>query len=172
MHSLNPYEVLGLAPGATDDEIRAAYRRRAAQVHPDLQPSARKAWAMEEMTRLNQARDLLMDPVRRARLEALTARLRYAEAMRTRAYSQSGRGTGWDEQVRARRRVYKLRQTLTGLAALVVLMLFGLLALFAPATALTIGRLAAGLVAFWLALSGPIVVTLVLAFIILSIWKS
>ncbi len=172
MQNFNPYEVLGLPPGATDDEIRAAYRRRAALVHPDRQPPALKAWALEEMTRLNQARDVLMDPVRRARLAALAARLRYAEAASARAQSQARPPTGWEEQVRARRRAYRLRQTVTGLATLAACVLFGLLALAAPATALALGRVAAGVVAFGLALAGPLVVTLLLAFIVLSLWKS
>lgn len=172
MQNFNPYEVLGLAPGATDDEIRAAYRRRAAQVHPDRQPPALKAWALEEMTRLNQARDILMDPVRRARLAALAARLRYAEAARAHAPGQGRPATAWDEQLRARRRAYRLRQTMAGLATLAAFALFGLLALAAPATALALGRVAAGLVAFGLALAGPLVVALLLGFIVLSLWKS
>ena len=32
---MNPYEVLGLKPGATQDEIKAAYRKLIKQYHPD-----------------------------------------------------------------------------------------------------------------------------------------
>jgi curved DNA-binding protein CbpA len=63
---LNPYSVLGLDATATEDDIRAAYRKLAAQVHPDLQPPDRRDWASEEMKRLNEARDVLLDPKRRA----------------------------------------------------------------------------------------------------------
>ena len=31
----NPYEVLGVSPGATDEEIKKAYRRLSRQYHPD-----------------------------------------------------------------------------------------------------------------------------------------
>ena len=31
----DPYEILGIVPGANSDEIRAAYRRLAGQYHPD-----------------------------------------------------------------------------------------------------------------------------------------
>ena len=35
----NPYTVLGVPETATDEEIRAAYRRLAKQYHPDLNPN-------------------------------------------------------------------------------------------------------------------------------------
>ncbi len=49
------WEVLGLAPGAAEDDIRAAHRRLMLLAHPDHGGST---WIA---ARLNQARDLLLD---------------------------------------------------------------------------------------------------------------
>lgn len=54
--------MLGLPVSATPGEIRAAYRRRAAELHPDRQPPDKKDWASEQMKQLNQARDTLLNP--------------------------------------------------------------------------------------------------------------
>ena len=32
----DPYRVLGLEPGASDDEVKAAYRKLAKKYHPDV----------------------------------------------------------------------------------------------------------------------------------------
>jgi curved DNA-binding protein CbpA len=48
------YEVLGLSPDATPDEIREAHRRLMRANHPD---SGGSTWIA---ARLNQARDLLL----------------------------------------------------------------------------------------------------------------
>ena len=63
---LDPYYLLGLPQTATADQIRAAYRRKAAETHPDRQPPDQRAAAEEQMKQLNAARDLLLDPRRRA----------------------------------------------------------------------------------------------------------
>lgn len=48
-------DVLGLEDGASDDEIKAAYKRLMQKVHPDHEGSEWMA------AKLNQARDLLLD---------------------------------------------------------------------------------------------------------------
>jgi hypothetical protein len=56
----NHYEVLGVSPTASADDIRAAYRNAARARHPDAGGSA------DEMQRLNAAWQVLRDPGRRA----------------------------------------------------------------------------------------------------------
>jgi DnaJ like chaperone protein len=61
----DPHAVLGIAPDATLDEIRAAYRRLIRAHHPDLlaargMPLERLAAATARMARINAARDRLL----------------------------------------------------------------------------------------------------------------
>ena len=49
----DPYEVLGLTPGASDDEIKAAYRKLAKKYHPDLNGGS--AEAERKMKEVNDA---------------------------------------------------------------------------------------------------------------------
>lgn len=39
----NPYTVLGVSPGATEEEIKSAYHRLAKKYHPDLHPGDEEA---------------------------------------------------------------------------------------------------------------------------------
>ncbi len=59
----NPYEVLGLKPGASNEEIRAAYRRKAQAYHPDkvshLGPEL-QALAKEKFVEIRQAYETLI----------------------------------------------------------------------------------------------------------------
>ena len=58
------YVVLGIATSASDEEIKKAYRRRAHERHPDRNPGDPRA--KDDMARINLARDVLSDAVRRA----------------------------------------------------------------------------------------------------------
>lgn len=60
------YEVLGVAPTASSDEVRAAYRRLARQHHPDRGGPAAEA----TMARINEAYRVVGDPGRRAVYDA------------------------------------------------------------------------------------------------------
>ena len=54
----DPYEVLGVAQGASDDEIKAAYRKMAKKYHPDLNGGS--AQAETKMKEVNEAYNILI----------------------------------------------------------------------------------------------------------------
>jgi DnaJ domain len=58
------YELLGVDPDATIEEIRRAYRQRSKEVHPDLHQASRDA--TEQMMHLNQAWEIMQSPPLRA----------------------------------------------------------------------------------------------------------
>ena len=65
------YEVLGVARGASADDIKKAYRRLARQHHPDLKPPAERAKAGEAFKEINEAYEVLSDPDKRAKYDQL-----------------------------------------------------------------------------------------------------
>ena len=65
------YEVLGVPRTATAEEIKRAYRQLARKHHPDLQPAAERAKASERFKEINEAYEVLSDPDKRAKYDAL-----------------------------------------------------------------------------------------------------
>jgi len=59
------YEVLGVAKGATDQEIKSAYRKLALQHHPDRNPDAKEE-AEEKFKEITEAYSVLADGEKRA----------------------------------------------------------------------------------------------------------
>ena len=61
------YEVLGLQKGASDDDIKKAYRKMAKKYHPDLNPGDKEAEA--RFKEANEAYEILSDPQKKARYD-------------------------------------------------------------------------------------------------------
>ena len=56
----DPYKVLGLSPGASDEEVKAAYRKLAKKYHPDLNPGNQRA--ADRMNEINAAYEQIKNP--------------------------------------------------------------------------------------------------------------
>ncbi len=61
------YEVLGVSKSATPEEIKAAYRKKVKECHPDLHPGDKDAEA--RMKEVNEANEVLSDAQKRARYD-------------------------------------------------------------------------------------------------------
>lgn len=59
---MNPYEILGVPPYATDAEIKSAYRKLVKQFHPDINKDQNDV----RIKQLNEAYDILSDPARKS----------------------------------------------------------------------------------------------------------
>lgn len=63
----DPYTTLGVSRGASEDEVKKAYRKLAKELHPDRNKDNPKA--AERFSTVTQAYDLLMDKDKRARFD-------------------------------------------------------------------------------------------------------
>lgn len=88
----DPYAVLGLSPGASDEEVKKAYRALAKKYHPDMNPG--DAHAAEMMNRINAAYDQIKNPPQQT-----TYRQESADPF-TGWYHQSSSSSGWAEPLR------------------------------------------------------------------------
>ena len=59
------YEVLGLAKGASEDEIKKAYRKLAMKYHPDRNQGDKAKEAEEKFKEVKEAYEMLSDPKKR-----------------------------------------------------------------------------------------------------------
>ena len=80
------YAVLGVPRGASEKDIKAAYRRLARKYHPDMNKGAPKAEA--KFKEINEANEVLSDPVKRKRYDTLGADW---DSLRTAQHPGAGR---------------------------------------------------------------------------------
>jgi DnaJ-class molecular chaperone len=62
------YDILGVARGATEDEIRGAFRKAAKANHPDVNPG--NSGAAERFKKITAANEILSDPEKRRQYDA------------------------------------------------------------------------------------------------------
>ena len=82
------YEVLGISKGASEDEIKKAYRQMAKKYHPDLNPGNKEAEA--KFKECNEAYEVLSDPDKKARYD------RFGHAGVDPNYGAGAGGAGFD----------------------------------------------------------------------------
>lgn len=85
MAFIDYYKILGVKKDIPQDEVRAAYRKRAKQFHPDLHPNDPKAKA--KFQALSEAYDVISDPDKRAKYDKYGEQWRNADT-----FEQSGGG--------------------------------------------------------------------------------
>ena len=89
MAFIDYYKIMGVDKSIPQDQIRAAYKKRAKQFHPDLHPDDPKAKA--KFQALNEAYEVLSDPEKRAKYD------RYGENWKNIGGAAGGTGRGYGE---------------------------------------------------------------------------
>lgn len=98
MEFIDYYKVLGLNKNATEEEVKKAYRKLARKHHPDVNPGDKSA--KEKFQQINEANEVLSDPVKRAKYDKYGKDWMHAEefekARQQRAQYQGQQGRqGW-----------------------------------------------------------------------------
>jgi curved DNA-binding protein len=77
MDYIDYYKILGLEKGASNDDIKKAYRKLARKYHPDLNPNDKEANL--KFQQINEANEVLSDPEKRKKFDQYGSDWKHAE---------------------------------------------------------------------------------------------
>ena len=77
MEYIDYYKILDVDKGASDEEIKKAYRKLARKYHPDLNPNDKKANGMFQQ--INEANEVLSDAEKRKKFDQYGKDWKHAE---------------------------------------------------------------------------------------------
>lgn len=92
MDFIDYYKILGLNKDATQDQIKAAYRKLARKHHPDLNPNDKDA--NKKFQQVNEANEVLSDPEKRKKYDQYGKDWQHAEAFEKAQQSAGRQGAG------------------------------------------------------------------------------
>ncbi|KAB2055593.1 hypothetical protein E1A91_A11G049000v1 [Gossypium mustelinum] len=90
------YEVLGISVGASNLEIKAAYRRLARVCHPDVAEIGRKDLSAEEFLKIHTAYSTLSDPEKRAVYDSKLIWRRQRPLVSASRFTVYNKGRSWE----------------------------------------------------------------------------
>ena len=88
----NYYQTLGIKRGASDKEIKQAFRRLARKYHPDVNPGDKSAEA--KFKEVNEAYEVLSDPEKRRKYDQFGRNWKYADQFPQGGFQAHGGPTG------------------------------------------------------------------------------
>jgi curved DNA-binding protein len=93
MEFIDYYKVLEISKTASDNEIKAAYRKLARKYHPDLNPNDENA--KKKFQQINEANEVLSDPEKRKKYDEFGKDWKHADEIKAQQQRQSSQGQGF-----------------------------------------------------------------------------